>query len=135
MKDPAFRKRLMEARSAGEIHTVFSEGEAEAWGRLSEGIFPGIFLYLFPRGQVEINPKNSVEYSVEYPWNILDRILFLAIITLLLFTPPPKEKQIFTRIEVMAREISAAILREEDSSPGLLSQYSRMLHYMIRGKS
>jgi PTS system nitrogen regulatory IIA component len=30
MKDPAFRRRLMEARSAEEIHTVFSEGEEKA---------------------------------------------------------------------------------------------------------
>ena len=30
MKDPAFRKRLMNARSAEEIHTIFSEGEEKA---------------------------------------------------------------------------------------------------------
>ena len=30
MKDPAFRKRLMKARSAEEIHSIFSEGEEKA---------------------------------------------------------------------------------------------------------
>ena len=30
MKHPAIRKRLMEARSAEEIHNVFSEGEGKA---------------------------------------------------------------------------------------------------------
>jgi len=30
MKDPAFRKRLMKARSAEEIYTIFSEGEEKS---------------------------------------------------------------------------------------------------------